>query len=116
MENQDKVIINGVEYVREETVNAVELSDRVIVRTRNAGVWVGTLGSRDAVDTVLLNANRVWRWRGANTLSEMSRHGVNRTEYTRISEMVDVVTLTTSDTCEIIPVAAGVDLTEVWND
>ena len=88
------------------------MSNRVIVRCRNAGVHVGTLASRNETDTVLKNANRIWRWRGAFTLSEVSQKGVNRKEYTRIACEVPEVILTTSDVCEIIPVADGVDLTE----
>jgi len=89
---------------------------RVIVRCLNAGVHVGTLVKRDAVNTVLKNANRLWRWRGANSLSEVAMSGVIRNEYTRISVEVPEITLTTSDTCEIIPVAEGVDLTAVHNE
>ena len=97
----------------------MDTNKRVIVRCRNAGVHVGTLESRDAVDTVLSCANRLWRWRtnGKNgDLSEVAVYGVNRNVYTRIAPEVPSITLTTSDTCEIIPVQDGIDLTEVWND
>jgi hypothetical protein len=88
------------------------------VRCRNAGVHVGTLLSRDSVDTVLERANRIWRYRtnGKNgDLSDLAVYGVVRNSYTRISPEVAIVTLTTSDTCEIIPVPNSVDLSEVWN-
>jgi len=53
---------------------------------------------------VLRDASRVWRWRGARTLHELSLHGPSRTEYTRISERVAEITLT--EAIEIIPIAA----------
>lgn len=65
----------------------------VVVRTYSAGVHVGVLVSQKGTEVVLKNAVRVWRWRGANTLSEMSQKGVSD-EYTRISEPVPEITLT----------------------
>jgi hypothetical protein len=108
--------IDGIDYVRKDQIKAMpELGPRVIVRCRNAGVHVGTLKSRDSDTLVLTSANRIWRWRGANDLSEVAMKGVNRKEWTRISCMVPELTLTCSDVCEVIPVAKGVDLTEVNN-
>ncbi|MBP6112929.1 MAG: hypothetical protein KA482_11205 [Sphingobium sp.] len=107
----ETITVNGVEYVRK-----VSQSSRSIVRCRNAGVHVGTVVSRDANILVLENANRIWRWRGANTLSEVAMRGVNLGEYTRISCAVPRVELTSTDVCEVIPVAEGVELHEVWND
>ena len=72
----------------------------VIVRTYGAGVHVGTLVSNDAKKVVLKNARRVWRWRGANTLNELSVKGAQN-EWTRISEPVSEITLL--DAIEIIP-------------
>lgn len=119
-EKQDKIEtmkINGVEYVALDSVEAMpKLGKRSIVRCRNAGVHVGTVLSRDEHTLVLENANRIWRWRGAFTLSEMALEGVNRKEYTRIAKMLPSIELTVSDVCEVIPVAKGVDLTECNNE
>ncbi len=106
----DTITVDGVEYVRQADVGL-----RVLVRCRNAGVHVGTLESRANGVLVLLRANRIWRWRGANTLSEVAVRGVNRDEYTRIACEVPKITLTESDVCEVIPASEDVDLTEVHN-
>ena len=108
---KDLIEIDGVRFRRE-----LPLSDRVIVRCKNAGVHVGTLKSRDSQTLVLTRANRIWRWRGAFTLSEVAMHGVDRTQHTRIACEVPEIELTSTDVCEVIPVAEGVDLTEVHND
>ena len=105
------VMIDGVEY---QPVKIT--SDRHLVRCRNAGVHAGTIVERTEHVLRLRDANRIWRWRGANTLSEVSQHGVNREEYTRIACMVPELELTCSDVCEVIPVASGVDLSEVCHD
>ena len=72
----------------------------VIVRTRSAGVHCGTLTNFRGTVTVLTNARRIWRWRGANTLHELSLGGAETT-WTRISEPVEEITLTES--IEVIP-------------
>jgi hypothetical protein len=69
---------------------------RVLVRTHSAGVHVGELVARKGAEVELTNARRVWRWRGANTLNEMSLKGVDsasESNYTRISEPVKRIEL-----------------------
>lgn len=65
----------------------------VIVRTYSAGVHCGMLKSIDGKFVVLSDARRIWRWRGANTLHELSQNGASW-EYTRISEPVPSIVLT----------------------
>lgn len=72
----------------------------VLVRTYSAGVHCGTLFSQAGKDVALSDARRIWRWRGANTLNELSQHGADK-EWTRISEPVPSLVLT--DAIEIIP-------------
>ena len=49
----------------------------VIVRTRSAGVFAGVLPKDQYCSTVtLLHARRLWYWKGAASLSELSVRGV----------------------------------------
>jgi hypothetical protein len=74
----------------------------VLVRTYSAGVHVGTpVGKLKGRELTLKNAHRIWRWRGANTLHELSQQGAHETEFTRISEPVPSLTLT--EAIEVIP-------------
>jgi hypothetical protein len=57
----------------------------VLVRTYSAGVHFGQIKSRDGEEIVLKDARRVWRWRGANTLNELSQKGPS-TDWSRVSE------------------------------
>ena len=47
----------------------------VLVRTRDAGVHCGVLASYGDGCVELKAARRVWRWRGANSLHELSING-----------------------------------------
>ena len=76
----------------------------VVVRTHSAGVHTGYLVSRSDQDVTLREARRIWRWRGANTLHEIALRGASLTEYTRISESVEAITLT--EGIEVIPATA----------
>ena len=87
----------------------------VIVRARDSGVHVGILSARDGQAVTLLHTSRIWRWRGANTLSELSLHGPNRTQYTRISERVQTNTIL--DAIEVIDCAVPeAAFAPVWNE
>ena len=66
--------------------------NRVIVRTYSAGVHYGTLVSRKGREVVLADARRIWYWKGANTLHEISLRGVGAGS--KISERVASITLT----------------------
>ncbi len=61
----------------------------VIVRTYSAGVWYGLLIEQDGKEVRLQDARRIWRWRGANTCSELALHGCD-SEYSRVAEPVSV--------------------------
>jgi hypothetical protein len=71
----------------------------VIVRTYSAGVHMGTLRECNGTAVLLADARRLWRWRGANTLNEVSQKGVG--EGSRISEPVPLILLTQA--IEVIP-------------
>jgi len=47
----------------------------VIVRTYSAGVFAGYLESRNGQEVVLLNARRLWYWKGAASLSQLAMEG-----------------------------------------
>lgn len=71
----------------------------VIVRTYSAGVHAGTLKSQDGKMVVLSDAQRIWFWKGANTLNEIALRGVGKGS--KISEAVPEIALT--EAIELIP-------------
>lgn len=50
----------------------------VIVRTYSAGVFAGTLESREGKEVKLSNARRLWYWAGAASLSQMAVDGTSK--------------------------------------
>jgi len=76
------------------------IGEFVIVRTYSAGVHVGTLLESSGTAVLPGQSSRIWRWRGANTLDELSLYGADE-GHTRISEPVARKMLT--EAIEIIP-------------
>ena len=92
------VKIDGVEYAPVQKISETV----VLVRTDRAGVHVGGLVSHNGQSVTLSDARRLWRWRGANTLSEAVTKGIAH-DWSRVSDPVSEVTLL--DVIEILPVS-----------
>ena len=86
----------------------------VLVRTHSAGVHMGTLVESHGTAVLLRNARRLWRWRGANSLHEVSQDGVG--EESRISKLAPEILLTQA--IEVIPCSpkgkSSLDRDGVW--
>lgn len=75
----EHVVIDGVQYVRAgQLVEAKRLDgmEYCIVRASDAGVFYGYVENDDSRRVVMHNVRRVWRWEGANTLSQLAVDGV----------------------------------------
>jgi hypothetical protein len=70
----------------------------VLVRTYSAGVHFGYLVSRDGREVTLGRSRRIWRWYGANTLSEIATSGLD----VKRSRVATPVTITLTEAIEII--------------
>jgi len=79
------------------------IGKKAIIRARDAGVHYGTVEAVEGRAVVLTDSRRIWRWRGANTLSDLSITGPAKSgdDYTRIAPAVDRIVVL--DACEIIP-------------
>ena len=97
-----EIIIDGKKYVEETEPR--EEKPYVIVRTYSAGVFAGTLESRNGKEVVMSNARRLWYWSGASSLSQLAMEGVKnpdeckfpcevrRVELLEVIEILDVTT------------------------
>lgn len=118
---EDKVIINGVEYVRADSVsaNAPDLNglQYCMVRTYSAGVFAGYVESRNGKEAVLRKARRIWYWAGAASLSQLATDGTSKPSECKFPCEVDEVILT--EVIEIIPITAkakaSIDSVPVWS-
>lgn len=72
-----------------------------IVRTYSAGVFAGTIKSKEGKEVVLTDARRIFYWAGAATLSQLAMSGTSSPENCKFPEPVSEVCLT--EAIEIIP-------------
>ena len=80
-------------------------SNYFIVRTTSAGVFAGEIVSRKGQEVVMKNARRLWYWRGAASLSQLSQEGVKCPNECKFPCEVPLVILTQA--IEILPATAG---------
>ena len=89
-----------------------------MVRTYSAGVFAGTIKSRDGKEAVLTDARRIWFWHGAASLSQLATEGTSEPERCKFPCAVPEVLLT--EVVEVIPItdAAAKSISEVpvWKE
>lgn len=87
-----------------------------MVRTYSAGVFLGTLKSRDGKEVVLTDARRIWYWEGAASLSQLATTGTSKPQKCKFPAPVGEVFLT--EAIEIIPATeaaiASIAAVPVW--
>jgi len=87
-----------------------------MVRTYSAGVFLGTLKSREGKEVVLTDARRMWYWDGAASLSQLATEGTSKPNNCKFPAPVSEVLLT--EAIEIIPATeaaiASIAAVEVW--
>ena len=119
---KSKIIVDGVEYVRADSVPAENAPDLdgmpyCMVRTYSAGVFAGYVESREGKEIVLRKARRMWRWSGAASLSQLATGGTSDPKNCKFPVTVDKVTLT--EAIEIIPITQkakeSIDEVPVWS-
>jgi hypothetical protein len=80
----------------------MKTGDYVICRTYSAGVFAGTLVSRQGKEVTLNNARRLWYWDGAATLSQLAMEGTKEPKNCKFPCEVSEVLLT--ECIEMLPV------------
>ena len=88
----------------------------VIVRTYSAGVFAGTLVSRDGKEVQLANARRLWYWAGAASLSQLAVSGTSKPHNCKFPVAVPSVTLTEAiEILDVTPEAeTSIKAVPVW--
>ncbi len=73
-----------------------------MVRTKNAGVFAGTVAKLDGQTALLTDARRIWYWDGAATLSQLATTGTSKPENCKLPAPVEEVLL--FEVIEAIPI------------
>jgi len=84
------------------------LGDYCIVRTYSAGVFAGTVVSKDGKEVEMKNARRIWYWAGAASLSQLAVDGTCKPSECKFTVAVPKVYLT--EVIEIIPCSDKAEL------
>jgi len=93
------ITVNGEKYVLASSVSSTKAPSLkgmkyVIVRTYSAGVFAGYLEKREGKEVTLVNARRLWYWKGAASLSQLSVDGVSCPDECKFPCEVETVDLT----------------------
>lgn len=88
----------------------------VIVRTYSAGVFAGTLESRNGREVVMTDARRLWYWEGAASLSELAQRGTSQPDKCKFPVPVSRVELLEAiEILDVTPEArASIEGVPVW--
>ena len=78
-----------------------------IVRSARAGVFAGTVKSRNGQEVCMTNARRIWYWDGAASLSQLSISGTSKPENCKFPASVPSVML--FEVVEILPTTANAE-------
>lgn len=112
----EEIILNGKTYVEKKESKPTDYS---IVRSYAAGVFCGRVESMQdglgGMKVKLLDARRLWYWKGAASLSQLSIDGVDTSE-SKFPEAVESVEL--FNVVEILPCSEkakkSIDKVKVW--
>lgn len=81
------------------------IGQQVIIRAVNAGVFFGTLESKEStlsgVEVVLSNCRRLWYWDGAASISQIALEGVSKPDNCKFTVVVEKLQI--MQVIEIIP-------------
>lgn len=107
------ITVDGVEYA---PIVKTDTNGRKIVRSRDAGVFFGTITERDGDHITMTDARRIWYWAGAASLSQLAQSGTSKPGECKFPEPVASVEL--FGVCEILDVteqaAKSIDSVKVW--
>lgn len=93
-----------------------DIGKPMIIRTENAGVFAGTIISKNGNEVSLINARRLWYWEGAASLSELAIKGVATPNKCKFPKAVPKITLL--QVIEIIPATdeamKSIEAVKIW--
>ena len=114
----NEVEINGIKYIRKDTIQSCNLTDSVLVRSESAGVFFGQIITTDlTIGFVnLKNARRIWYWAGAASLSQLAIDGTTKPKECKFPEAVAKIKI--GKVIEIIPctekAAKSISEVSIW--
>lgn len=117
-----EIEINGVKYIPKDSLKEMKLTTKnklpyVIVRTYSAGVFAGYLKTRTGKEATILEARRLWYWKGASSLSQLAVDGTNAPNECKFPVAVEELDVT--EAIEIIKVTEkarkSIESVKIWS-
>jgi hypothetical protein len=111
MECKNEIKIDGVDYVRKDSIKPVSQKNIVdkkgltycIIRTYSAGVFAGWINkSFKGMEATIYNSRRLFYWKGACSLSQLANEGVKNPSECQFAQVVAETKLT--QIIEVIPI------------
>ena len=103
MKQCQSIIIDGVEYTpSSQKAGQLDGMDYVCIRSYSAGCFCGYLKeeSIDGRKVTLMQARRLWYWKGASSLSQLAIEGVSKPEECKFPCEIESIKI--MEVCEII--------------
>lgn len=88
----------------------------VVVRSNEAGVWVGEFESSDGANVCLLHARKLWYWKGAKTTAEIATTGVAKDGTKATSVVREAMILGVCEILSMAPCAVESVYGATWDD
>ncbi len=92
------------------------IGKKVLVRTKNAGVFYGTLKEKEAQTAAISNARVIWFWKGACSLMQLAQEGVKNKKESKFTMSVETVVV--EGVIQIIPCTEkaieNIESVEIW--
>jgi len=90
------------------------LNKKVLVRSYDAGVYFGTLTEVDGETCRIEKVRNIWKWSGANSLSDIALYGISGGNVTP-----EVSVMVLNRVCQIIPLTdvaiKNLEAKSVWS-
>jgi len=100
--NENEINVNGKVYALKNDAEKKDGMEYVIIRTCSAGVFAGYLKERKGKESTILDARRLWQWKGAASLSQLAEEGTSDPDGCKFPQEVKQIIVT--ETIEILSV------------
>jgi hypothetical protein len=71
-----------------QSLSADMIGEKVLVRSKSAGVFIGELVAKNGQEVKLKNSRRIWYWQGACSVSQLAVDGSKNLDQCKIAKIV----------------------------
>jgi hypothetical protein len=84
-----KILFGGsISENTNQSLSADMIGEKVLVRSKSAGVFFGELVAKNGQEVKLKNSRRIWYWQGACSVSQLAVDGSKNLDQCKIARIV----------------------------